>query len=198
MGGFGPLTLTNVANSFTGPVTIDGTTLAITSDAALGVSTNPINLAGGINNGGGFLKFGAGSITLGASRIVTIATNSFGGFDTGPFSDTAAAQITGGGTLVKIGNGNLTLTNIANNYAGPTQINAGTLTATTATLPGNAVLDNGALVFNQAALSGTFAGLISGTGSVTATASGQTVRPWVGLPPGAFDPTNSTAGASNT
>src|SRR5262249_15807938 len=45
-GGAGTLGLTNVSTSFTGPITINAGTLAISSDSALGPTSNNINLGG--------------------------------------------------------------------------------------------------------------------------------------------------------
>ena len=67
-------------------------------------------------------------------------------------------------TLTITGSGTLTLSG-TNTYSGGTTINAGTLTGTTTSLQG-AITDDAALVFNQSS-TGTYAGVVSGTGSVT-------------------------------
>src|SRR5581483_11514639 len=77
---------------------------------------------------------------------------------------TYAGIITGTGSLTKQNAGTLILTG-TNSYAGGTTITAGTLQGSTNSLQGN-VVDNAALVFDQAA-TGTYAGIISGTGSLT-------------------------------
>ena len=78
-----------------------------------------------------------------------------------------------GKSLDKVGAGTLTLTG-DNTYTGTTTISAGTLSlgngGTTGSVAGN-IVDNGALVFNRSnAL--TYAGLISGTGTVTKIGAG--------------------------
>ena len=78
------------------------------------------------------------------------------------------ASISGTGTVTKRRAGTLTLTG-DNTYTGGTTISAGMLQlgngGTTGSVAGN-IVDNGALVFNRSdAL--TYAGVISGTGSVT-------------------------------
>ena len=99
-------------------------------------------------------------------------------------SSTFSGQIENGvGTLnlVKQGSGTLTLTG-ANSYAGTTTVSAGTLAVgnggSTGTLGSGVVTSNAALVFNRSgnvALStmASNAGGIGGTGSVSATASGD-------------------------
>jgi outer membrane autotransporter protein len=77
---------------------------------------------------------------------------------------TYAGNMSGTGALVKTGGWKLTMTG-TNTYSGGTTISAGLLEGDTVSLPGN-IVDNSALIFNQAG-AGTFAGIISGTGSVT-------------------------------
>ncbi|MBI2740946.1 MAG: autotransporter domain-containing protein, partial [Rhodospirillales bacterium] len=74
-----------------------------------------------------------------------------------------AGTITGNGALVKQGGGTLTLVG-SNTYSGGTTVTGGTLQGDTMSLRGN-ILNNANVTFNQAG-SGTYAGVISGTGSV--------------------------------
>lgn len=69
---------------------------------------------------------------------------------------------TGTAGLTKTGVGILSLTG-TNSYNGDTTISAGTLRGNTASLPGN-IVNNAALVFDQA-VDGTFASVISGSGT---------------------------------
>lgn len=84
-----------------------------------------------------------------------------------------AGVISGSGGLVKQGSGTFTLTG-ANTYTGTTTIAAGTLQLgagdTSATLGGGAVVNNGALEFNQTA-TGPIYNVISGTGSLRVAAN---------------------------
>ena len=77
-------------------------------------------------------------------------------------------MISGTGSLTKTGTGTMILTG-ANTYTGGTTISAGTLQigngGTTGTVAGN-IVDNAALVFNRTDTL-TYAGVISGTGSLT-------------------------------
>ena len=82
-------------------------------------------------------------------------------------------MISGTGTVNKSGTGTLTLTG-DNIYTGGTTISAGTLSlgngGTSGSVVGN-IVDSGALIFNRSnAL--TYAGLISGTGTVTKSGAG--------------------------
>jgi outer membrane autotransporter protein len=173
--GSGTDTISNLVGS--GTVTKSGTgTLTLTGNnsgfsAAFGTTT-VLNLNGGAvsigsanNMFNGALTFDGGTLqTTGALTLPDAITLNAGGgsFDTG--ADLTLSQaITGTGGLTKTGSGNLTLGG-PNTYSGGTAISAGTLTGTTSSLQGN-IVDNAALVFDQN-FSGTYAGNISGTGSV--------------------------------
>ena len=86
------------------------------------------------------------------------------------------SQLGGNRPLIKYGTGTLTITSDAT-YTGGTTINAGTMQigngGTTGSILGN-VTDNGTLAFNRSDTV-TFAGAISGTGSVIQAGSGTTI-----------------------
>ena len=68
--------------------------------------------------------------------------------------------------LYEGGTGGFILTNTANNWAGTTTVNANTtLRGTTQTISGGSIVNNGLLNYNQA-IAGSYAGAISGTGTV--------------------------------
>ncbi|GGA40603.1 autotransporter-associated beta strand repeat-containing protein [Dyella nitratireducens] len=87
-----------------------------------------------------------------------------------------ASVISGNGVLIKTGNGTLTLIG-SNSYTGGTTIAAGTLQVgsgdTSGAITGN-VLDNGALVFDRSD-NLSFAGSISGSGSLTKLGAGTLI-----------------------
>jgi len=156
--GTGTLMLSGV-NTYSGGTTINGGTLSVGADNNLGAA------AGGLAFGGGTLQYSNG---FSSSRAVTL--NAGGGtIDTNGNNATLSGVIAGSGSLTKSGAGTLTLSG-ANTYSGGTTVNAGTLSGTTAGLQGN-IANNAAVTFDQAT-DGTYAGVLSGTGSVTKAGSG--------------------------
>jgi len=163
--GAGTLLLGNAGNSYTGATTLDAGTLqagaggafpAASAFAVKGGATLDLN---GFNQTIGSLK-GAGSVTLGNGTLTTGGDNS---------STTFSGGISGAGGLVKAGTGTFVLTG-ASTYTGGTTISGGTLQGNTTSLQGN-ILNNAALAFDQAT-TGTFAGSITGSGSLVKQNSG--------------------------
>ncbi|MBC7366646.1 MAG: autotransporter-associated beta strand repeat-containing protein [Undibacterium sp.] len=117
------------------------------------------------------------------TTVDNAVTPTLGAFDTtgnnltlsGTATGTASGVISGSGSLTKSGNGTWTLS--ANNtFTGTTTVSGGTLQigagGTTGSIIGN-ILNNAALSFNRSdAL--TYAGVISGTGSLTTLGTGTT------------------------
>ncbi|MBD8872774.1 autotransporter-associated beta strand repeat-containing protein [Rhodanobacter sp. DHB23] len=171
IGGSGSLALTTGtetltgANTYTGATTISGGTLALSGTGSIaassGVADNgTLDLSGTANGASIASLSGTGAVALGGQSLtLSLAGDSFGG-------------VIGGSGGLALTAGTETLTG-ANAYTGGTTISAGTLVASTASLPGN-VIDNAMLVFNQAG-NGTFAGAISGNGSVTKSGAGTLV-----------------------
>jgi len=120
--GAGTLTLAPAAaggNTYSGGTTITQGTLSVAADNALGAST------GALTFNGGTLQLGS-SFDPAASRAVSITANN-GTIDTQSFNSTFAQNLTGAGSLTKLGAGTLTLNGADNSYAGGTNVNAGTL-----------------------------------------------------------------------
>lgn len=170
--GDGVLTLAPTApggNSYSGGTTISGGTIAITRDAAIGAAT------GGLSFNGGALRYDA-AFDLAATRAINIEAAG-GTIDTNGFTTAIAQGITGVGALTVDGPGNLILTG-SSNYAGGTAINAGVNLqlgngGATGSIVGD-VANNGTLAFNRSDAS-TFAGTISGTGTVRQEGVGTTI-----------------------
>ena len=99
-------------------------------------------------------------------NIVDNATLIFDQSTTGTF----AGNISGVGSVQSRGQASLTLAGV-NNYTGGTTISAGTLIGNTQSLTGN-LIDNAALIFDQS-INGTFAGSISGSGSLQSRGQGS-------------------------
>ncbi len=145
--------LDNASNSFTGTILMNRGTLAFTSDAALGNPANRVRID--TWNANGPFRFDADNLTLNAARTIELVTNGvILPINTQAFTGTIAGQVTGAGALTKQGTGTLVLTNAANNYAGTTTINAGTLRV------------NGTLTSSTSAVTVTATGTLSGTGTI--------------------------------
>lgn len=167
----GTLTLAPTAsggNTYSGGTTLTGGTVAVGVDNALGTNT------GGLTFNGGTLQL-LQSFDLASSRAVTI--NAAGGtIDTQGFTSTLTQGMTGSGSFNKAGTGTLTLAG-SNAYTGGTTISAGTLQLGNGGASGSIVGDvanDGALVFKRSD-NVTFAGAISGRGTVTQAGAGMTL-----------------------
>ena len=167
----GTLTLSGV-NTYKGATTINGGTISITSDAALG-AVPTVAMPGQLELNNGTLST-ASTFDLSLNRGITLTGS--GTINTADSTTlTYAGVITGPGELTKSGTGTLTLTG-SDMYSGNTIIAAGTLEVggTGKLGDGNYAgsIDNaGALVFNTGTdqiLSGT----ISGNGTLTQSGAG--------------------------
>ncbi|AJA09114.1 outer membrane autotransporter [Sphingopyxis fribergensis] len=151
-------------NSYAGGTAINGGTIRISSDANLG------DAAGGLSFGGGTLHTTAAMVS---NRAVDLAGDATFLTDAGL---TLAGVVSGAGSLTKDGAGTLVLR--ANNvYTGDTAIHAGRLEigggAASGAIAGD-VVNDGVLAFNRSDDT-TFAGLISGGGSLEQMGSGRTI-----------------------
>ena len=163
--GLGTLVL-NGASTYTQTTQISQGVLSVSSDANLGAASAGIDLEGGT------LRI-TGTAFNTTARAVTLGTPG-GGIDVADAGNsfTLGSALSGAGGLTKLGDGTLVLTG-ANTYSGGTTITAGTLQGDSTSLQGN-IADNAALVFNQAG-DGSFAGAISGSGTVTKQGAGTLI-----------------------
>jgi fibronectin-binding autotransporter adhesin len=149
--GLGSLAL-NGADTYTGGTLIQAGTLTVGNNGALGLGG--LTMADGttLQSGAANLSLG-NAVTLGGAASVDTQANNL----------TLSGVISGSGSLVKTGSGALVLTG-ANTYGGGTFVNAGTLQGDTTSLQGD-IVDNAKVVFDQA-VAGTYAGILSGSGSL--------------------------------
>lgn len=161
--GGGTLVLSNTANSYSGGTAVTGgSTLSIAADSVLG--TGAVTLGDTTTTGTLAL-----TSSLSAARAFTLAAGG-GTIDTATGTTaTFSGIVSGNGGLAKTGAGTLILSGV-NTYSGGTTVAAGILQGTTASLQGN-ILDNGGVIFAQAG-NGTYAGALSGSGSLTKTGAG--------------------------
>ncbi len=158
----GTLNFNNNSDAQNSQITNDGTVNFIgsaTADNATIANAGTVNLFASVGIGS---LSGAGAVNLGNNNLTLGNLNQ---------NNAISGAISGNGSLIKVGTGNLTLTG-ANTYTGNTTITNGVLTFTGATngLLGN-IINNAALVFNQAANS-SFNQVISGSGTVTKSGAG--------------------------
>lgn len=162
--GTGTLTLTGT-NTYTGGTTISGGFINFNALGNFGSGTITLD--------GGGLQWASGS-TVDVSPQLAALGASGGTLDTNGNNVSLATGLTGAGALTKIGKGTLTLAG-ASTYSGGTTISDGTLTlgngGTSGSITGD-VVNNSAFVFNRSD-NVTYAGNISGTGTLTLTGAGN-------------------------
>jgi autotransporter-associated beta strand protein len=159
----GTVHLTNNGNTFSGGVTLAAGTLQFDNNT---LGTGLVTFAGGV------LQWSPGNTQDISGRIAPVSAGQIANLDVGGNSVTFTSPIGGTGGLTKGGAGTLVFT-VPISYTGGTTVSAGTLQGDTSTLTGF-IVDNASLVFNQST-NGTFAGVISGGGSVTKSGSGTVV-----------------------
>ena len=154
--GAGTFSLTG-ANTYTGGTSLNAGTIAVGNNAALG--TNDLAMAAGTT------LQASSSVSLANAVDVAGAAN----IDTNGNNLGLSGVISGIGAVTKVGAGTLTLSG-ANTYSGGTTVSAGTLAGNATSLQGN-IINNATVDFNQAA-AGTYAGTMSGTGSLVKEGAG--------------------------
>ena len=163
--GVGTLTLTG-ASSYSGGTNFDGGTVVLGSADALG-STGTLSFNGGV------MRYSNANTTDYSDRFSTAGNQAFA-VDTDGQDVTLTTGLSGAGSsLEKLGAGTLTLSG-ANTYDAGTTVTAGSLSigngGTTGSLVGD-IANAGAVVFDRSDDS-TFAGAISGTGTLAKLGAG--------------------------
>jgi len=152
--GTGSLVFTNTSGANTSKLQISTLSTNATQTRTI---TNNIGLASGIN------------VTVDSD---TTAQDSAGANASVTVNSVLSGAITGSGALTKAGTSTVTLSG-ANTYSGGTTISGGTLQGNTTSLQGN-ITNNATVTFNQTN-SGSYGGVISGTGSMVISGSGAVV-----------------------
>lgn len=129
------------------------------------ILTGANTYTGGTTVGAGVLLGNTTSLQGNITNNASVTFNQAG-------NGTYAGTMTGTGVLAKSGTGTVVLTG-ANNYSGGTNVTNGTLQGNTTSLQGS-ITNNAAVIFDQAA-TGTYAGAMSGTGSLTKAGAGNLV-----------------------
>ncbi len=169
--GAGALTLSG-ASTYTGKTLLSGGTLVFNNAQSFGSGTIAFN--------GGGLKYGSVSTDL-SSRIATLTSDAV--IDTNGMNVTFATGLQGSGGLKKLGTGALVLSG-ANGFAGAVEVVAGTLqvgSGTTGSLLSSATVNAGAFLSFARSDSGSYAGSLSGSGTVEQDGSGPLTLTGAGL-----------------
>ena len=133
------------------------------ADSGLAVATWPVEYLA--------LDLTPATASFATARPVILGAGS-GTFDTAGNNLTLAGVVSGAGSLIKTGSGTLSLAGTAS-YTGGTIVSGGTLLGNTASLQGD-ILNNANVTFDQPT-NGTYAGTMSGIGSLTKTGTGTLI-----------------------
>ena len=154
--GAGTLVLSG-ANTYTGGTALNAGTIAVANNAALGAGA--LTMAGGTSLQANSSVSLANNVALSGASTINTNGNNMG----------LSGNMTGSGGFTKTGAGTLTLSG-TNAYSGGTTVSAGTLAGNTSSIQGN-VINNAIVNFNQTT-NGTYAGVMSGSGSLVKDGSG--------------------------
>ena len=167
--GSGTLTLANTNFDVGGGFIINNGSLVLATNNALG-ATRAVVVNGGTVDIGAFNNT-VGAVTL-TNGAIAGSTGVLSGTSYAVENGTISAILGGSGSLTKSGNGTVTLSG-TNTYSGGSLVSAGVLSGETASLQGN-ITNNAAVIFNQSA-NGTYASVLSGSGTLLKTNAGTLI-----------------------
>jgi autotransporter-associated beta strand protein len=176
----GSLNITNLANTFSGDVTITGGRVNFSGDGSLGNASNNVIIDGGV-----FSTASSQSYTIASSRTLYLGDGANSAINT---EGSAILTVSNGlvnktgetGNLVKLGTGTLSLTG-ANTYSGSTTISGGSLrlfgnsSLSGGNYSGNISIASGAKLDYETTATQTLSGSISGAGSLQITSGTLTL-----------------------
>jgi fibronectin-binding autotransporter adhesin len=200
--GSGTMTLAN-ANTFTGTTTVNGGTLALSTNQALQSSALVTTGAGRLTLGAGVTTPTLGGLSGASGNLSAIITNGYDSVTALTLNPGSAVSYSGiisngaaGMTLTKTGAGTQTLAG-NNAYSGATTINAGTLSVSTlangglvsgigqsANSAANLLINGGTLMYSGSAATSTDRGFTIGSSgaSLDASGTGTGTLLWNGAP----------------
>ncbi|WP_447755727.1 autotransporter domain-containing protein [Pseudomonas nicosulfuronedens] len=162
--GLGTLVL-NGSNQYTQSTRLSLGSLSVSSDANLGAASANLDFQGGTLRvtGSGFQSTARNVLfgSAGGGIDIAEASNTF----------TLGQQLSGSGSLTKLGDGTLVLGG-NNSYSGGTLISAGALSGSAGSFGSGEIVDNAKLILDQAS-DASFANVISGSGSLTKAGAGN-------------------------
>jgi autotransporter-associated beta strand protein len=167
-----------VGQSGTGGLPLRNAAIDVSSGAQFQTYSSPtinnnitLNGGAGPDNNGALYNSGGGAATY--SGTISLASSSNSSIGTAGGNITISGQVTGSGSLTKIGANTLALSNSTTNYTGTTTVSAGTLaisnnmTIGAITGSGNLSLGTGYTLTTNSSSDSTYSGLIIGSGSLT-------------------------------
>ena len=159
------------------------------------INAGTVGIATSTSLSSGTLTINSGTLLANANGLSVANLINFGGagaIDTAANTLNVSGVIGGSGRITKLGTGTLSLTG-ANSFTGGMTISAGTVTGAASNYGSGGILNNAALIFNEAA-DGSFSQVISGTGTVSKIGAGALTIASINTLTG---PTTVTAGRLN-
>ncbi|MFM6171535.1 MAG: beta strand repeat-containing protein, partial [Sphaerospermopsis kisseleviana] len=162
-------------NTYTGASVLYGGVVNL-AVAQTGVDSGPLGANGAIVFFGGGIQYSVANATDYSPRFTTTAGQVYSVDTNGRDITWASALSSSGGGVLKAGAGSLTLTT-PSSLSGPSTVSGGTLVVAAPAAfgslsGGGTILNSAGIALGESGLSGTFAGVISGSGALTKAGAG--------------------------